>query len=64
VRALSQFDRADVAKQDATPAPQTQLNDIARRLNGRPCKTLGWKTPDETLTEETASYSKHVALDP
>lgn len=48
---------------DLSQVTQTQLNDIARRLNGRPRKTLGWETPDEALAEEMASYSKHVALD-
>ena len=48
---------------DLSQVTQTQLNDIARLLNGRPRKTLGWKTPDEAMTEELAIFSKRVALD-
>ncbi len=48
---------------DLSEVTQTQLNDIARLLNGRPRKTLGWKTPSEAMTEELAAFSKRVALD-
>ncbi|MGK2942974.1 MAG: IS30 family transposase, partial [Immundisolibacter sp.] len=48
---------------DLSDVTQTQLNDIARLLNGRPRKTLGWKTPDEAMTDELAIFSKRVALD-
>ena len=48
---------------DLSAVSQTQLNDIARRLNGRPRKTLGWKTPDEVMAEEMAAFSNRVALD-
>ncbi len=48
---------------DLSQVSQTQLNDIARLLNGRPRKTLGWKTPEEALAEEMARYAKRVALD-
>ena len=48
---------------DLSALSQTQLNDIARRLNGRPRKTLGWKTPDEVMAEEMAAFSNRVALD-
>ncbi len=48
---------------DLSDVTQTQLNDIARLLNGRPGKTLGWKTPDEAMAEELAVFSKPVALD-
>ena len=48
---------------DLSEVTQTQLNDIARLLNGRPRKTLGWKTPDEAMAEELATFSKRVALD-
>ena len=33
---------------------QTELNMVARRLNGRPRKTLGFKTPAESLSEFVA----------
>jgi IS30 family transposase len=42
---------------DLSIASQTLLNDIARLLNGRPRKTLGWKTPEEALAEELATFS-------
>lgn len=48
---------------DLSQVSQTQLNDIARLLNGRPRKTLGWKTPDEAMAEELAAFSQRVALD-
>jgi IS30 family transposase len=48
---------------DLSQVSQTQLNDIARMLNGRPRKTLDWKTPEEALAEEMRSYSQRVALD-
>lgn len=48
---------------DLSGVSQTQLNDIARLLNGRPRKTLGWKTPDEAMAEEVANFAKRVALD-
>lgn len=37
---------------DHSTASQTQLNDIAKLLNGRPRKTLGWDTPEETLVKK------------
>ena len=44
-------------------ASQTMLNDIARLLNGRPRKTLDWRTPEEAMAEEIANLSNRVALD-
>lgn len=48
---------------DLSLASQTMLNDIARLLNGRPRKTLDWKTPDEAMAAEIAKFSAGVALD-
>ena len=42
---------------DLSLASQTMLNDIARLLNGRPRKTLGWRTPEEAMTEELEKFS-------
>ena len=48
---------------DLSDASQTWLNDVARLMNGRPRKTLGWKTPDEAMAEEIKTFSSTVALD-
>lgn len=48
---------------DLSTASQTMLNDIARLLNGRPRKTLDWRTPEEAMAEEIANFSNRVALD-
>ena len=49
---------------DLSIASQTLLNDIARLLNGRPRKTLGWKSPEEAMAEELAKFSSpRVALE-
>ena len=48
---------------DLSNVSQTQLNDIARLLNARPRKTLGWDTPDEALAKEIAGFYNRVALD-
>lgn len=39
---------------DLSGLSQTYLNDIARLLNGRLRKALGWQTPDEVLSQEIA----------
>ncbi len=48
---------------DLSTVSQTQLNDIARLLNGRPRQTLGWNTPEEAMAREIAAFSQSVALD-
>ena len=48
---------------DLSDASQTWLNDVARLMNGRPRKTLGWKTPAEAMAEEIKAFSSTVALD-
>ena len=47
---------------DLSDASQTWLNDVARLMNERPRKTLGWKTPAEAMTEEIRAFSSTVAL--
>ncbi|WP_232207668.1 IS30 family transposase, partial [Pseudoxanthomonas sp. J35] len=48
---------------DLSGLSQTQLNDIARLLNGRPRQTLGWRTPEQALAEEIQLFRNRVALD-
>lgn len=42
---------------------QTYLNDVARLMNQRPRKALGWKTPEEAMAEELAAANSTVALE-
>ena len=42
---------------DLSTVSQTRLNDIARLMNNRPRKTLGWKTPAEALAEEMEAFA-------
>lgn len=48
---------------DLSDASQTWLNDVARLMNERPRKTLGWETPAEVMAEEIRAFSSTVALD-
>lgn len=48
---------------DLSTVSQTELNDIAKLLNGRPRETLGWDTPEEAMAREFVDFSKRVALD-
>ena len=49
---------------DLSGITQTELNDVARLMNQRPRKTLGWKTPEEAMAEELAAFRSTVALEP
>ena len=42
---------------------QTELNDVARLMNQRPRKTLGWRTPEEPMAEELPVFRSTVALE-
>ena len=48
---------------DLSDISQTELNDVARLMNQRPRKTLGWKTPEEAMAEELAAFRSTVALE-
>ena len=41
---------------------QRDLDHIARLMNDRPRKTLGWKTPAQALAEEIAKAAASVAV--
>jgi IS30 family transposase len=47
---------------DLSDLSQTDLNDVARLMNNRPRKTLGWNTPAEAMAEERAAIKSTVAL--
>ena len=47
---------------DLSCLSQTALNDVARMMNHRPRKTLGWRTPAEAMAEELAAIKSTVAL--
>ena len=42
---------------------QTALNDVARLMTDRPCRTLGWKTLAEAVAEEIAAIRSAVVLE-
>ena len=48
---------------DLSGISQTELNDVARLMNQRPRKTLGWRTPEEAMAEELAAFKSNVALE-
>jgi IS30 family transposase len=41
---------------------QQDLDHIAKLMNDRPRKTLGWKTPAQALAQEIATAAKGVAV--
>jgi IS30 family transposase len=47
---------------DLSDLSQTTLNDVARLMNDRPRKSLGWNTPAEAMAEELAAIKTTVAL--
>ena len=48
---------------DLSTLSQTELNDVARLMNQRPRKTLGWQTPEEAMAEDLAAFRSNVALE-
>jgi hypothetical protein len=47
---------------DLSDLSQTNLNAVARLLNDRSRKTLGWNTPAAAMAEERAAIKSTVAL--
>jgi len=45
---------------DLSDLSQTALNDVARLMNNRPRKTLGWNKPVEAMAEELAAIKSTV----
>lgn len=43
---------------DLSGLTQTALNDVARLLNSRPRKTLGWRTPEEAMAELMGKFGR------
>lgn len=48
---------------DLSQASQEYLNHVAKLMNGRPRKTLGWATPAEAMEKEILAFKSRVALD-
>ena len=48
---------------DLSTISQSELNDVARLMNQRPRKTLGWKTPEDAMAEDLAAFRSNVALE-
>ena len=49
---------------DLSQYSQRDLSHIAKLMNDRPRKTLGWKTPAEALAEELTTFTANVAVHP
>jgi IS30 family transposase len=49
---------------DLSTFDQAYLDQIARALNGRPRKVLGFMTPDEVFSQEVIQLKAAVALQP
>ncbi|WP_337245224.1 IS30 family transposase [Luteimonas sp. gir] len=48
---------------DLSQASQEYLNHVAKLMNGRPRKTLGWATPAQVMEREIIDFKSRVALD-
>ena len=48
---------------DLSGIRQIELNGLARLMNQRPRKTLGWKTPEEAMDENLAAFRSTFGLD-
>jgi hypothetical protein len=55
--------KPDEGHSDLSGISQTELNDVARLMNQRPRKTLGWRTPEEAMAEDRAAFKSTDALE-